>query len=167
MDMEAYLRNSGEIQGMVVEPNIWYQALENEESLEKFDSKEALKFWPSEMLTQRITSILVARELLIRNYSIFMFGELRDPQLFAKTYGYRLWDRIDPIYKKDLFKRVQFLKDYTKREEKIIHNLKKKFYESGKENYGQEYFLKAVNHNYMKREINEDEFEKILLDSGK
>jgi len=167
MGMEAYLRGTEETKGVAVDPNAWYQVPEGGESLEKVDSKEALKFWPSEMLTQRISSILVARELLIRMYSVFMFEELKDPQLFAKTYGYRLWDRIDPIYNKDLFKRVEFLKDYSKREEKIIYNLKKKFYESGKENYGQDFFLKALNHNYMKREFNEDEFEKILLDSGK
>jgi len=113
----------------------------------------------------------VARELLIRNYSVFMFQDIKDPQLFAKTYGYRLWDRIDPVYAKDLYKRVEFLKDYTKREEKIIYTLKKKFYESNQEEVGkdldQEYFIRALNHNYIKREKNVDEFQKILLDSGK
>ena len=123
--------------------------------------------WPSEMLTQRITSILVARELLIRKYSIFIFEDLKDPQLFAKNYGYRLWDRIDPIYNKDLHKRVEFLKEYTKREEKIIYSLKKKYYDSNQDDLGQEFFIRALNHNYMKREFNEDEFKKILLDSGK
>lgn len=165
--MEAYLRNTEESKGITADPNIWYQVTEDGEDLEKVDDKEALKFWPSEMLTRRISSIYVARELLFRIYSVFMFEDIRDPQLFAKNYGYRLWDRLEPIYNKDLSKRVEFLKDYTRREEKIIYNLKKKFYEVGKEEDRREFFLKALNHNYMKRELNEDEFEKILLDSSK
>lgn len=168
-DAELFLRESTDTTGSILEPSVWYKVPEEAESFEKVDQKEVIEFWPSELLTRRITSILVARELLIRTYSTFLFEEIKDPQLFAKTYGYRLWNRIEPIYNKDLYKRVEFLKDYTKREEKIIYTLKKKFYQSGEEktDSGQEYFIRALNHNYMKREFNEDEFQKILFDSGK
>jgi hypothetical protein len=171
METTLHLREAPDMEGSIIEPSVWYKILDDGDSMEKVEGADANKFWPGEFLTGRITLILVARELLIRNYSIFMFQDIKDPQLFAKTYGYRLWDRIDPVYAKDLYKRVEFLKDYTKREEKIIYTLKKKFYESKQEEVGKdldrEYFIKALNHNYIKREENVDEFQKILLDSGK
>ncbi len=170
MKADLYLRESVE-NGSEIDPSFWYKVLETGDSFEKVDPKDTAKFWPAEILTGKITSILVARELLMRDYSFFMYQDNKDPQLFAKTYGYRLWDRIDPVYSKDLYKRVEFLKDYTKREEKIIYTLKNKFYESDNEKMGKnlwdEYFIKALNHNYKKRELGEDEFQKILLDSGK
>ncbi|MFI5391840.1 MAG: hypothetical protein ACHQYQ_10810, partial [Bacteriovoracales bacterium] len=171
METTLHLREAPDMEGSIIEPSVWYKILDDGDSMEKVEGADVNKFWPGEFLTRRITLILVARELLIRNYSIFMFQDIKDPQLFAKTYGYRLWDRIDPVYAKDLYKRVEFLKDYTKREEKIIYTLKKKFYESKQEEVGKdldrEYFIKALNHNYIKREENVDEFQKILLDSGK
>jgi hypothetical protein len=170
-ETKLHLREAPDMEGSIIEPSVWYKISDDGDSMDKVEGTDANKFWPGEFLTSRITLILVARELLIRNYSIFMFQDIKDPQLFAKTYGYRLWDRIDPVYAKDLYKRVEFLKDYTKREEKIIYTLKKKFYESKQEEVGkdldQEYFIKALNHNYIKREENVDEFQKILLDSSK
>jgi hypothetical protein len=163
--VEIFLRDSDKKEEIDV--GNWYEVSEDGSSLRQMELNEEGHFYPGELLTRRISSIMIARELMLRMYSTFMFEELKDPQIFAELYGFRLWGRLNPIYNQDLFKRVEFLKKYTRREESKIYLFKKKFFGASPPQLSNKYFIEALDHFYKKREMNENEFEKILYDPGK
>lgn len=72
------------------------------------------RFMLGEFLTKRIPTILTARELMLKKYSNHLFTDIDRFQL-GNQFGYRLWDSLDKQKNSDLYQRVEFLKEYTRR----------------------------------------------------
>ena len=77
------------------------------------------KFLMSEFLTQRIPTILLAREAFLKRYSSFIFNKGLTSKELALRYGYRLW-RSWNSKKKEMRERVEYLKEYTRRVETTV-----------------------------------------------
>jgi len=156
-----------------VEPGYWYKVSSQGQKLKKMPQEKNKQFWPGELLTGKITSIIMARELLLRKYSTFMFEDIIDPQVFAEVHGYRLWGRMDDIYKEGLYRRLEFLKEYTRRietnnflvRERFKNQLEKKGETLFEMQYSNKFFIKALKHYYKTRERGFYESEEIYLNS--
>jgi hypothetical protein len=76
-----------------------------------------------ELMTSRIKSLELARELWIEKYSLPILKNLGDPKKVAVEFGYHVWGE-------DLHRRIEFLTEYTRRIEttnlKSMENLLKK-----------------------------------------
>jgi len=115
-----------------------------------------------EFITKRIPSLLVARELLLTQYSQFAFQEKVDPNLLAKNFGYRLWS------KDELDLRLDFLKEYFRRIETTNLSASTHFSERLRErgeslkvmDYSNFFFIKALDKYYSYEDYNDE------LDSG-
>jgi hypothetical protein len=81
-----------------------------------------------ELLTKRIKTIELAREIWTRDFSIPVFNSLTDPRKLARDYGYSLWDDKQTA-------RFNFLVEYTRRIEttnlRSVENLLTKLENSG------------------------------------
>jgi hypothetical protein len=130
-------------------------------------------YWLSmgEFLTKYIPSIMVARELMLSKYSEFAFLEKNEAKSLAQNVGYRLWGAInskdtenDPSKKQDLEQRLDFLKEYYRRIETTNLLVSTHFRERLKERgesiksmeYGNFFFIKALNKYYSYEDYNED-----------
>lgn len=170
---EFYFRGFNNKEVSEVVPGVWYKVHPKGESLDKIPQLENKRFWPGELLTQKITSILLARELLLRRYSTFMFEDLIDPQIFAEVHGYRLWGRMDDVYKEDLYRRLTFLEEYTRRIETNNFLVRKRFKDRlekrgetlSEMQYSNKFFIRALKHYYRTRERGAYESEEIYLNS--
>lgn len=111
-----------------------------------------------ELITKRIPSLMVARELLLQKYSDFAFREKYDALKLASLSGYRLWGPLKSIEdkKSDFVSRIDFLKEYTRRIETTNLLSSAHFRERLKERgeflksmeYGNYFFIKALNAYY-------------------
>jgi len=154
-----------------IETGIWYKVSPSGKEIDSVPKERNKNFWPGELLTGKITSILMARELLLRKYSTFMFEDLIDPHIFAEVHGYRLWGRMDDVYKEDLYRRLEFLKEYTRRIETnnflVRGRFKKRLQKRGESlsemQYSSKFFIKALKHYYRTRERGFYESEEIYL----
>ena len=96
-----------------VKDDQWYLVGEKGRKIEPyFDDR---KFLIAEYLTQRIPSIYMARELFLERYSKFIFQSDIVARELATKHGYRLWGAISEQAKEDMWQRVEFLKEYTRR----------------------------------------------------
>jgi hypothetical protein len=127
-----------------------------------------------EIITKRIPSVMVARELLIKEYSSPFFNKEYDPLKLAQVDGYRLWGNLfsKENKKEDLFLRVEFLKEYFRRIETtnllMFDQLKSKRNneDSGQINdYSEYYFEKAINRYYSFEESKEENEDGEVLNS--
>jgi len=82
----------------------------------------------AELLTKRIKTLELAREIWFREYSADIFTASSDPKKLAVDYGYTFW-------KEGLSKRMRFVEEYTRRMEttnlQSLKNLVEKLKESG------------------------------------
>lgn len=131
----------------------------------------------SKMLTRRIPSLMIARELWLRLYGK-PFYNISDPSQLA-SYGYRLWeyhDFSDPQHS-DLSARIAFLREYTRRLETSQLTVQSHFIADQHESYLAEYknysfyfYDKAYSHYVRSLKISEDAFfvsDDFLLESEK
>lgn len=96
------------------------------------------KFAFGELLSKRITSIMIAREVYFQRYSKEIF-ETNDPLEMAEKYGYKLWEELkledESEKKSDMKRRFEFLVEYTRRLETSnllsANKLKRKLKERG------------------------------------
>ena len=100
-----------------------------------------------ELMTKRIPSILVARELLIREYSHFK-NAVSTPNILAREYSFRRWGSFsDP--KSDMSLRLNYLKEYTRRMETTnlltSSRLREKLIARGEPTDDMEYSIKFFN----------------------
>lgn len=111
-----------------------------------------------EFPTKRITSILIARELLLKEYSQFIFNKSMDRLTLARDHGYRLWFKDKESEELELAQRISFLREYVRRlettnllaSEKIM-----KDYQSARENvvgsrYSSAFYARSIL-TYLKR----------------
>ena len=89
--------------------------------------------------TRRIPSIHLAREILLRQDSRFLFEEF-DRKNLAIHHGYRLWNELD-----ELDKRKKFLLEYTRRLETTnLIAVASVFKDKKVKGFGREYYIEAI-----------------------
>jgi hypothetical protein len=98
-----------------LEAGKWFEVDEKGRSVK--EAENISQFVVGEFLTRRIPSLLVARELIMNDYSKVLFQDKFDRVSMAKNYGYRIWGEIEAQENKkdDLHLRLEFLKEYFRR----------------------------------------------------
>jgi hypothetical protein len=92
-----------------ISENEWHEVSANGRSYQKIEEAPSI-LQILELLTKRIKSIELAREIWIKNFSVSLFSNLSKPELLAGLHGYSLWgDELETRYK--------FLDEYTRRVE--------------------------------------------------
>ncbi|CBW25599.1 putative exported protein [Halobacteriovorax marinus SJ] len=91
----------------------WYEI--GEKGREFSENGDNRLFQMGELVTKRIPTIYVARELLLKEYSQF-FKISGNAKKLAHDYGYRQWGSFENP-KSDLRLRFEFLKEYSRRME--------------------------------------------------
>ena len=146
---------------MSLKQDQWYEIDERGRTIFPVDGKQ---FAIGELLTKRIPSILIARELLLQRYSQFLFDKKQDVISLARDHGYRMWDALSQE-EGDLVRRLEYLKEYTRRLEttnlRMSYQLNELLRKEGapvKESvYNSSTYQRAL-HNYMiKRELTENQ----------
>ena len=99
-----------------------------------------------ELLTKRIKTIELAREIWVRDFTLPLIHLLSNPEKMAHQFGYTVWNE-------NLSERIKFLSEYTRRVEttnlKSIQNLITRMEESGKKisvDISEEHYRKSLNH---------------------
>lgn len=113
--------------------------------------KDSLKFRAGEYITSNIPSIYMAREMFLKNKSQFLFLEKLNRKNLAETTGYRLWGDINNKGD-DLFLRIKFLLEYTRRIETsnlvVAEQFRRKTAERGElvasTTYDRSFYSKAI-----------------------
>ncbi len=105
---EIILRGFGALERVVIDSDQWHEinsdGREYSEVLEPMSDLNIL-----ELLTKRIKSLELARQLWIEKYTAQLVVAFEDKNKLMTNFGYKLWDEID------LKKRIDFLIDDTKR----------------------------------------------------
>lgn len=101
-----------------IENDVWYEVNFDGSNIQQVDESDEVNknFRLGELVTKRIPTIMIARELFLKKYSYFMFKLYLEKVSLAGQYGYRLWESIDKNTH-DLKRRLEFLKEYTRRTE--------------------------------------------------
>lgn len=112
-------------QDFSLQQNRWYKVATNGKTIEEFPEGQKL-FGLSEFLVRRISTILVARELMLEKYSKCWFQKNISYNDWIRKCGHRQWDVHDKL---SLEKRILFLKYYTQKVEtanlSAVRNLEK------------------------------------------
>ncbi len=134
-DIKVQLRGYQDDELKNIQEGAWYQVDPLGKNLEeKSDFNRLFAF--GELVTRRIPTILLARELWLSAYSshFFMQKEI-DEETLAVDYGYRLWNETD---KSELEERIKYLNRYVKRIEtgnlRSLTKLKDRLVRSEEEN---------------------------------
>ncbi len=94
----------------------WMEVERNGRLIEPCLKPEQFGF--GELMSKRITTIMIARELFFKSYSFHLF-DIDEPFELAKEWGYRRWGKlkIDQKvgFKSDMSRRFSFLLEYTRR----------------------------------------------------
>lgn len=100
----------------------------------------------TELLTKRIKTIELAREIWVQEFSVPLAKAIATPELLARDFGYRLWAE-------DLAKRLSFLVEYTRRIEttnlRSLENLLTKVEASGenvRKDLSEDHYRASLNH---------------------
>lgn len=134
----------------------------------------------AELLTKRIQTIELAREMWIEKYTLPILADIDQQKRLGIEHGYRLWEEGD------LKKRQEFLSEYTRRVEttnlRSVENYLVRLEEAGeapRRELGADLYQKALNHYLLGlktrytqkkmrvREMNELEYYVWLLRNGK
>lgn len=107
-----YFRGFENRETFTLEPGNWYRVGVKGRSIVPHDNPNM--FYIGEYLTKNIPTIYLAREIFLSEKSDFIFAEDIDRKDLAESGGYRLWGTIDKDGD-DLFMRLKFLKEYTRR----------------------------------------------------
>lgn len=126
----------------------WYVVDKDGRSLTTYDDSK--KFNVGEFITQNIPSILIARELMFKKYSLFFHEDISAKKL-ASEHGFLLWES-GKDGRKDLDLRVGFLKEFTRRSEttslQVTEQFRQKLADRGDEwkydEYSRKYFRRAM-----------------------
>jgi hypothetical protein len=133
-NIQFFFRGEENVQGQAMPFDQWYRANHEGTMLTPYNNEE-INLALGEFITERIPTLLVARELLLQQYSKGFFLPNIEQATLGKYYEYRLWgeltefapasdqtagqDTKDEKKNTDLQKRVDFLKEYTRRLETI------------------------------------------------
>lgn len=108
-----YYRGFENTREMTLAHDQWYEIEPRGRSISPY--KAPSLFGIGEFITARIPSILIARELMMKEYSEFVFTEMSAYEL-AFNHGYRQWGSFKDA-SSDMSQRLNFLKEHTRRVE--------------------------------------------------
>ncbi len=145
-----------------IDEDFWYQIDPNGLVLGRSSEKNGAEYAMGEFITSRITSILVARELLLRQNSYVIFDSDIDENTFAADYGYRLWGSLTAMPKEDLRKRFEFLQEYTRRIE-TTNLLEREKFKQQRALYGEEFVTQPFSNRFYIRALKDYYFDKLKL----
>ena len=126
-NLMAQMRGYSSTENQPVTDEAWFEVDTTGRSLTKVEQVSgALEI--TELLTRRIKSFELAREIWMSKYTLDVVKTMADPKQMAILHGYSLWDE-------SLDKRYEFLVEYTRRMEttnlRSMDNLLKKLETSG------------------------------------
>ncbi len=125
-EFRLQLRGYNQTEMIEVEPE-WYEVDHLGRSHTKLDNP-ASGLQMAELLTRRIKTLELAREIWLEKFTVPVANSLGDAKKLAVEHGYTLWGD-------DLFRRYDFLTEYTRRLEttniKSLDNLLTKLEENG------------------------------------
>jgi hypothetical protein len=157
-----------------LEPGTWFEVDQKGREL-KEDSDQLGMRVVGEFPSKRIPSILLAREILMDNYSSVCFMKEYDRLKLAKDHGYRLWGKIEAEENKkdDLYLRLEFLKEFTRRLETsnlfASQKLKERLQERGEKTraieYGNYFYKRALDKYFEFDNFAKDNYQKDKLNS--
>jgi len=109
--MTFYFRGFENNREMPLALNQWYEIEPRGRSISPYEPPSL--YGIGEFITARIPSILIARELMLKQYSEFVFTEMSAYEL-AYNHGYRQWGSLKNAGS-DMSQRLSFLKEHTRR----------------------------------------------------
>lgn len=143
---EFFYRGYANLESKDLSVGHWYEINEKGKSIREFDEGDKV-FHLSELLTKRIPSMMMAREYWVKQNSLPLLKNGIEKNTLASSMGYRLWSlrkNTDDSGMPELFERIEFLKEYTRRietthlnvVEKLVekHRQEKTLEEKGKDN---------------------------------
>ena len=148
-----------EAQSYPLSPNTWYEVDFRGKNIDKYEGDLIHSFQIGELVTRRIPTVMVARELWLRKFSQVFYGKTIDEKILREEMGYRLWkDLADE--KGDLFLRYNYLLEFIRKlESQSIGAYATYIEESKKEGlpyelmeYGPKYYSKAMADYSVRRE---------------
>lgn len=126
-EFSLHLRGYTQTDTIAIETSEWHEVDHMGRSYLKIETP-APGLMLAELLTKRIKTLELARELWMEKYTLPVVASLGDAKKLAVEHGYTLWGE-------DLSKRYDFLVEYTRRLEttniKSLDNLLTKLQESG------------------------------------
>ncbi len=139
------LRGYNVTQTEVQNPEVWNEVEPTGRMMSVSEPKGELDV--AELLTKRITTIELAREIWMEKFSVAMLKVITDPKALALDFGYGHWKEAE------LAKRREFLSEYTRRVEttnlRSIENLLVRLEEAGegpRKVLNPSLYEKALNH---------------------
>jgi hypothetical protein len=132
-----------------INQNVWYEVSKKGRYLSEVEASRNMVL--GEFVTKRLSTIMIARELFFKRYSMFLFDGLSALDLGVK-FGYRLWGKYFIDGKSDLYLREKFLISFTRRQETQNLVISELFYrrrikrgeEIQKNSYDNSYFSRAL-----------------------
>jgi hypothetical protein len=118
-----------------VEIDSWYEV--DRFGKEIIESTEEAQFDALDLLAKRISSLHLAREILLRKRYSFLFKRKLEAKTFAEENGYRLWD---DQAENEIAKREQFLFEYTRRVETTNLTSIRKVFSKKTESFNRSYY---------------------------
>ena len=110
-NLTFFFRGFENTREMPLEPDQWYEIEPRGRSISAYEAPSL--YGIGEFITARIPSILIARELMLKQYSEFVFTEMSAYEL-AFNHGYRQWGSFKEAAS-DMSQRLSFLKEHTRR----------------------------------------------------
>jgi hypothetical protein len=132
-----------------IQDDLWIEVDEKGRNYSEVSDKHWLDM--GEFITKRIPSIMLGRELFLKEFSAFAFRKTYDPLALAKNDGYLLWEKTN------LDLRLEFLKEYFRRVETsnllTSSRFRERMVERGDKKaaameYGTHFFITALNRYY-------------------
>ncbi len=144
-DFSIQLRGYVNSETFNVEENSWYEVESSGKAYQKLtDAHGILQI--IELLTKRVKSIELAREVWFKEFSKPLLDAIQDPRKLAVDHGYTLWGQ-------ELLKRIDFILEYSRRVEtthlRSIENLLDRIESKGikgRQELSDEPYRKSLNH---------------------
>lgn len=176
--LQIQLRGYAEDHLSNISDNEWFKILSDGKSFEKVENPTGI-LQVLELLTKRIKTIELGREIWVKNFTIPILNLIHSPQKIAEEFGYSMWGDDYP-------KRIEYILEYIRRVETTnltsVQNMNTRLRNKGESLYqpiSEDHFRKSINHyllglksrydnSKMKiREFNDLEFYVWMLKNGK
>ncbi len=145
ISVSAFLRGYNNTKQEDLVSSEWYEIDSNGSVIEE---KNLERVYNSiDLFTKRTPTIHLAREILLKSRFKYLYqAQLQTKDLIVE-HGYRLWDddSIDEDYAGETLRRIEFLKEYTRRVETTnLFSLKKVFKSKILDEFDSEYYSYAL-----------------------
>jgi hypothetical protein len=155
--LRLYYRGFENNRELIMRPGTWYSVDPRGRNIDVHQPSSLFRM--GEFITSYTPTIYVARELMLQRYSRFAFAEISALRL-AQDYGYRQWGSLSQP-KSDLSRRLEFLKEYTRKLETSNLNTASLFRDRLRERgeivslpeYSARYFNRALVHYKRDQEV--------------